>query len=269
MDTSERPRKQVEDQGKVTGRRRPAVSKGVAQGKLKGKPLEGGPASGMAKAPVAAARRTAVDAERTVSARKELPLPSERGATGDRRQDRSLRLRLRVEGERITVLDALEVDVPAPVPEQVRGTDFLEVRAGDEVLALQELIDPGIAIGIPDPRDKPTAFRGHREVVLDSYELTVRVPLDAVDSLEALELQGTTKDSHRRRSAPIEISVFRASETVVIGSRLAATDRVARDDRLERVASTGELSLAELRTAAAPTYERKPDDRKDRATEKA
>lgn len=265
MDDSKRQRKSVEERGKTASRRR-AVSIGLSSGKLKGKPLEAEPPTGLAKPTVAAARRSAVHAERAVSSRKELPLPTERSVAGDAHQGRSLRLQLRVEGERITVLDAIEVDVPAPVPERVRGTDFLEVRSGDEVLALQRLIDPGIAIGIPDARDK-TEFRGHREIELASYELTVRVPLDAVESLESRELQGETEKIGRRRTIPVEIAVYRASETVEIASRQTAIARSARGSRLARVATTGALTLDDIRGAARSTPQAKQNDYKGRGSE--
>lgn len=264
MDQTERRRKRVEEPGTSTGRRHPAVSTGVSSGELKGKPLAAGEPSGLTKPPLAAARRSADHAERAASSRKELPLPTESDRGADAHGGRSLRLRLSVEGERITVLDAIEVDVPAPQPQRVRGTDFLEVRAGDEVLALQPLIDPGIAVGIPDSRDT-TEFRGHREVELEAYELTVRVPLDAVESLVSREVQGSPDQAARREPVPVEITVYRASANLVIEPGRFGTDRAARGDLLARVATTGRLSLDELRGAARGNTQRKPDDPKGRS----
>jgi len=179
------------------------------KGKLKGKPLADQGRAGPEKVSLATARRTGVDAERVVSPRGELPLPSERQNAIDPREGRSLRLRLQVEGEQITVLDATEVNVPASLPERVRGTDFLEVRAGGEVVALEPLIDPGVAVGIPDPRDTKE-FRGHREMTTPSYELTVRVPLDALESVLSRDIQGSPGQAERRGSIPLEIAVYRA-----------------------------------------------------------
>ena len=248
MDETERRRKRVEEPGESAGRRHRAVSTGVSAGELKGKPLAAGERSGLAKPPLAVARRSAAQADRAVSSRKELPLPRESDVAAAARGGRSLRLRLSVEGERITVLDAVEVDEPASLPQRVRGTDFLEVRAGDEVLALQALIDPGIEVGIPDARDT-TEFLGHREVELEAYELTVRVPLDQAD---------------RRGPVPIEIAVYRASENVVIEPMRIGADRGALGDRIARVATTGGLSLDELRGTARGSTQRKQDDQKGR-----
>ena len=198
MDDTERRRKSVDPGGKTTSRRR-TVTTGVASGKLKGKPLDSEQPTGLAKPSVAAARRSAVHAERAVSSRKELPLPTERSVGGEGHQGRSLRLQLRVEGERITVLDAIEVDVPAPVPDQVRGTDFLEVRSGDEVLALQRLIDPGVAIGIPDARDTKE-FRGHREVVL---EFVRAHRASATRGRRGARVPGASRSDREGRAAPL------------------------------------------------------------------
>jgi hypothetical protein len=244
MDEEDRPRKRIE--GKATGRRRPKVSSGVPKGKLKGKPLADQGRVGPEKVSLATARRTAVDAERIVSPRRELPLPTERQNAIDPREGRSLRLRLQIEGERIIVLEAAEVAVPTPLPEQVRGTDFLEVRAGGEVVALEPLIDPGVAVGIPDARDT-TEFRGHREMTMPSYELTVRVPLDALESVISREIQGSPDEAERRGSIPLEIAVYRATENLVIEPRRFDMRTAARGDRLARVATTGRLRLDEVR----------------------
>jgi hypothetical protein len=242
----QRPRKRIEEPGKSDSRRQPAVSRGVPKGELKGKPLDGGVRAGPEKMSLAMARRTAVDAERPVGRRRELPLPTERPGAGDPGELRSLRLRLLVEGERITVLDAVEVDAPGSLPEQVRGTDFLEVRAGGEVVALEPLIDPGVAVGIPDASDM-TEFRGHREMTLPSYELTVRVPLDVLESVV----------SRRRGSIPLEIDMYRATENLVVETRRFDMPRAARGDRLARVATTGRLTLDEVRRAGG--RDRKPE----------
>ena len=144
-----------------------------------------------------------------------------------RAENRSLRLRLLVEGERITVLDAVEVDAPAPQPDRVRGTNFVEVRAGSDILTVQPLVDPGVEIGIPDPNDT-TEFRGHREVAVASWEVAVRVPLEAIDALIA-------RDEQRRDRSSFEVAVYQASETIEVDPVRFDTVRGARGG-LARVA---------------------------------
>jgi hypothetical protein len=249
MDEHGRPRKQLDQSAKPADRRRSAPSSGVARGKLKGKPLADEVRAGPAKATVASARLAAAETERSASPRKELPLPMENpGAADDRAENRSLRLRLLVEGDRISVMDAVEVDVPAPQAARIRGTNFLEVRAGGDVLTVQPLVDPGVEIGIPDPTDT-TEFRGHREVDVPSYEVVIRVPLAAMDAQVA-------RGDERPTQRPFEITVYRASENLEIDPLRFDSAREARG-KLARVATTGRLSMDEVRASRYPN--RKPD----------
>lgn len=251
MDEYSRPHKQIDESAKSAQRRGASASSGVARGALKGKPLDDVMRAGTVKAPVAAARRVAAEAERAPSPRKEIPLPMENPAVTDQTQDASLRLRLLVEGERIRVLDAIVVAVPAPQEPRIRGTSFLEVRAGDDVLTVQPLVDPGLEIGIPDPADT-TGFRGHREVEVPSYEVTVRVPLAAVEAVEAgIEPGGDGR--------PFEITVYQASENLEIDPARFDTARRARG-RLARVATTGHLSTRDVR-APGRDGNRKPEEK--------
>ena len=107
METNDRPRKKIQESGKAASRRKSAVSRGATAGSLKGRPLADEGRTGREKPSLAAARRTSSDAEQSPSRRKDLPLPLERPDREDRREDRSLRLTLRVEGERITVVNAM------------------------------------------------------------------------------------------------------------------------------------------------------------------
>jgi hypothetical protein len=250
MNEYSRPHKQIDQSAKSAERRGSPASSGVARGALKGKPLDEVLGAGRAKVSVAAARRAAAETERSAGPRKEIPLPMENPAVTDQTKDASLRLRLLVEGERIRVLDAIVVDVPAPQEPRIRGTSFLEVRAGDDVLTVQPLVDPGVEIGIPDPTDK-TEFRGHREVEVPSYEVTVRVPLEAVEAVEA----GVAPGGDTR---PFEITVYQATENLEIDPARFDTTRRARG-RLARVATTGRLSIRDVRSS------KRDDNRKPEA----
>ena len=236
MDEHERPRKQIRKDAIAAKRRGSRVSRGMRSGSLKGKPAAAGERLGAAKPSLGVARRAAADAER-VSGRRELPLPMERTDVGARAEGRSLRLSVRVEGDQVTVVNAMEVDAPARELQPVRGTSFLEVRVGDQVLALEPLVDPGIAIGIPDARDKEE-FRGHREIQQPSYEVAVRVPLDALESAGDPERRGA-----------IEISVYDATENLELDPVRSDAVRDARR-RLARVATTGRLNVDEVRTVS-------------------
>lgn len=163
----------------------------------------------------------------------------------DRSEGRSLRLSLRVEGDQISVVNAIEVDAPARELQQVRGTSFLEVRVGDQVLALEPLVDPGIAIGIPDASDKEE-FRGHREIQQPSYEVAVRVPLEALESA-----------GEAGRRGAIEISVYDATENLELDPVRTDSIRDARR-RLARVATTGQLGVDEVRTVSRSSDRKAP-----------
>ena len=245
MDEYERPRKQIRKDATAAKRRGSSVSRGLRSGSLKGKPRTVDERPGPTKPSLGVARRTAADAERVVSGRRELPLPMERTDVSDRSEGRSLRLSLQIEGERISVVNAIEVDAPARELQPVRGTSFLEVRVGDRVLALEPLIDPGIAIGIPDSRDKEE-FRGHREIQQPAYEVAVRVPLDALES---------SGDADRRGA--IEISVYDATENLELDPVRSDSVRDARR-RLARVATTGRLGVDEVRSVSRSADRKSP-----------
>ena len=257
MNEPERSKKRIEEPDEKAATEHPAVSSGAAAGALKGRPLEPEP-TGRVKPSVADAAKLGAESDREVG-RRDLPLPPEADREEHEVDGRSLGLRLEVSGDRITVLDSLEVDVPTFTPEQVRGTDFLAVQAGDETLAIKPLIDPGIAIGIPDPNT--TEFRGHREVVLDTYELTVLLPMEAIERLAARDLQGAPDRTDQPPSA-VEIVMYRTAETRVMEPRRQAAIRAL--DDLQIVASSGQLTLDSLRGTGWADTRRRRDNVKPR-----
>jgi hypothetical protein len=254
----ERSKKPIDEPEEEAGAEHPAVTDGVASGTLKGRPLEPDPV-GRSKPSVADAAKLGSASDREVG-RGDLPLPPEAGRQEEHDMDsRSLGLRLEVSGDRITVLDTLEVDVPTFTPERVRGTDFLAVQAGDEILAIKPLVDPGIAVGIPDPG--AGEFRGHREVVLDTYELTMLLPLEAIERLTARDLQGSPDRTDQPPSA-VEIVVYRSAETSDMEPRRQGVTR--RRDDLTVIASSGSLTLDALRGTSWADFRRRRDDVKRR-----
>jgi hypothetical protein len=239
-------------------RRKQSVPRSSApRGKLKGRLLSKTPRTGPEKAPVAAAKRMAKRTEFIVGARKELPRPTARSHSTLHPEIRSLRLRLLVEGDRISVLNAQVVDAPGMLPDHVRGTHFLEVRVGGEVLALTTLIDPGLAVGIPDPRDTKE-FRGHKFTKLKSYQTFVRVPLERLDQVMSKGAQGVSSSRKPAELPSLEIAIYRANETLAVESRHVDLSSMARHETLARVATTGRLSLGDVRRAGG--REHKPKD---------
>ncbi|MFL6175109.1 MAG: hypothetical protein ACJ715_00545 [Ornithinibacter sp.] len=248
-------RKAPADVGQGADTTHPAVSTGVASGELKGRP-RATDESGPTKLSVSRAKHGS-PAEREVD-RRDLPLPPAAVPEIDDAKGRSLGLRLEVSGDRITVLDSLEIDAPTAVPGRVRGTDFLALRAGDEILAVKRLIDPGIAVGIPD-RSAPE-FLGHREITLDTYELTILLPLEVIEQMDDRERQGTAGRPKLR--ATVEFEVYRAEETTELAPGL---QEALRDRRgLERVAGSGELALDSLRGTAWADVRRRREEHKRR-----
>jgi hypothetical protein len=242
MDPNDRPRKKLSKDGIGVSPRKSSVSRGAPSGSPKGKPVAAAGRVGLEKQATPAARRAAAETERSPGERHDLPLPMERTDI-QREEARSLRLIVRVEGERITVVDGFEVDAPPAALQPVRGSSFLEVRAGEHVVALERLVDPGIAIGIPDRRDTKE-FRGHRVMEQPSYELAIRVPLDVMDPTSA------PADGRRASAqAPIQVSLYRATETVELDPVQLEADRAARR-RLTRVAESGPLGAEEVRRAS-------------------
>lgn len=257
MDATERSTKRIEEPDEKAATEHPAASEGVAGGELKGRPLEA-ELTGRAKPSVADAVKQAAESDREVG-RRDLPLPPEAAPETTDLDGRSLGLRLEVSGDQITVLDSLEVDVPTFTPDRVRGTDFLAVQTGDETLAIKPLIDPGIAVGIPDPN--APEFLGHREVVQDTYELTMLLPMDALERLVARDLQGSPDRTDQPPSA-VEIVMYRTTETRDMEPRRQGALR-SRDD-LEVVASSGQLTLDALRGTGWADIRRRRDDVKPR-----
>ncbi|HEY1105253.1 MAG TPA: hypothetical protein VGE78_03815 [Agromyces sp.] len=156
-------------------------------------------------------------------------------------QERSVRLRLEVQGGRISVLDSTVVDVPPADRSAARGTAFIEVRAGKSVVALEPLVDPGLSIGIPDRSDPADAFRGHRVIEDDTWEAVVRVPVEAVAD----------------REAELSVSIYRASERLILEAE-SDLPLARRSRRVEEVATSAPIRAAELPHLEVERDERKP-----------
>lgn len=221
-DSTERPSKNLR-------RRRPlgTITDGFARGEAK----DGGTLSALRREqtgrekPSVAASRALV---RGASKRKWGPQVAPEREPAD--QARSVRLRLQVRRGRITVLDSAVVEAPAPGDDEVRGSTFLEVRAGEQVIALQPLIDPGLSIGIPDPADSAEDFRGHRVVRESVWETAIRVPVEALAAIAPSDLS---------------ISIFEAPEHLVLDAR-SSRSVASRVRSVTTLASSSQLRARDL-----------------------
>jgi len=180
----------------------------------------------------------------------------ERSSGDSTEENRSLRLRLQVAKGRITIVDAQEVEAPGTLPEEARGTHFIEVRAGGQLVAAESLIDPGLAVGIPDAKDTKKEFRGHRIVETPSFETFIRVPLGALEAIIARHTQGVLENEQRSSVPKLEINIYEANENMAVEPRGVSSLASAHRGKLDRIAESGALDLAEVRGAGG--HDRKP-----------
>lgn len=237
MEPNERGRKQIE----AGSAQRKSKAKRPGPGQLKGRPVGDVDRPERVKPSIraSASKRAGVaQRERDRAPQLERPVASVSIA------QQSMRLRLRVEGESIVILDADIVDAPGSLPEDLRGSHFLEVRVGNQILAAQVLRDPGIAVGIPD-RSAGDALRGHRFLQLDHYELAVRVPLGPLESLISERLQGS--GASRPPAAPrLEVSIFEARANLALDPRRSGSLLAQGREELDRVAKSDPIPLDQL-----------------------
>ena len=113
MDEYERPRKQIEGRARPPAPRFIRVDEAFARGKLKGKPVTDDASAGSKRLRWLWLddRRRRPNGRRTAGGT--FPCQWSTRSEHVRAEDRSFRLSLRVEGDRITVVNAIEVDAPA------------------------------------------------------------------------------------------------------------------------------------------------------------
>ncbi len=86
-----------------------------------------------------------------------------------------VRLRMRVAGDRLTVVDSHLVDGPLLPEKAFRGTNAYEVALGDRLLHAGSLPDLGVQRSFVAP-DAPEDQRTHHLADRDVYEFSARVP---------------------------------------------------------------------------------------------
>jgi hypothetical protein len=111
----------------------------------------------------------------------------EAGPTGE---PTSVRLRLRIEHGRITVIGAQTVPGEVAPPERLDYGLAYEIVTGDRRVAVGSIPDFGAWRGYPDPEGRP-GLEGHHIEELDAMEVNVRVPQKAFSATSLPRLQMT------------------------------------------------------------------------------
>lgn len=93
------------------------------------------------------------------------------GAAGEQ----YVRLRIRVRGDRLTVVDSHLVDGPLAQSATFQGANAYEVTYHDRLLHAGTVADPNTQRSFPSP-DGPEELRGHHITPREIYEFTARVP---------------------------------------------------------------------------------------------
>lgn len=102
----------------------------------------------------------------------------------------SVRLRLRVDRGRISVIGAHPVPGVAEPPERLDYGLAYEISDGDRRLAVGSVPDVGQRRSYPDPEGRP-GLDGHHLEELDSFEINVRVPQRALSTASLPRLRVT------------------------------------------------------------------------------
>jgi hypothetical protein len=102
-----------------------------------------------------------------------------------------VRLRVRVTGDRLTLLDSHLVDGPLAAPSTLRGAGAYEVTAGDRLVHADTVPDLGLEQrSFPNP-DGPPDQRGHHLTPRRTSEFSVRIPAEEVtpETIGALQVR--------------------------------------------------------------------------------
>jgi hypothetical protein len=90
-----------------------------------------------------------------------------------------LRLRLRVENSKISIVEARKVEGPLTMPDKLDGDLAYEVTVGSNRIAAGSIADVGVNRSFPNPQAAP-GQEGHFFVELPSYEFNVRIPRESL-----------------------------------------------------------------------------------------
>jgi hypothetical protein len=93
--------------------------------------------------------------------------------------ERYVRLRMRVRGDRLSVVDSHLVDGPLSQSTSFQGTNAYEVTYQDRLLHAGTIPDLGMQRSFPNP-EGPADQRGHHLAPREVFEFSARVPADEV-----------------------------------------------------------------------------------------
>jgi hypothetical protein len=132
------------------------------------------PTAGQVQRPRASARPAEFGDQ--MPPRKRRAASSSGGGSG---AEQYIRLRVRVRGDRLTVLDSHLVDGPLSQTQVFATANAYEVTVGDRLLHAGELPDLGLQRSFVNP-DGPPEEHGHHFTERPVYEFTARVPAHEV-----------------------------------------------------------------------------------------
>jgi hypothetical protein len=119
-------------------------------------------------------RRPRSSSSKDVDFGDQQPRRTRRGGGGPDREQ-YVRLRIRVNDGRLSVVDSHLVDGPLAQATGFAGSNAYEVTLGDRLLHAEALPDLGVQRSFPNPQGPP-AERGHYLTERRVYEFTARVP---------------------------------------------------------------------------------------------
>ncbi|TDW21542.1 hypothetical protein [Kribbella kalugense] len=123
--------------------------------------------------------KAAYDRTAAVPAQQVDSWPDQQAAQTGGRREQYVRLRMRVRGDRLTVVDSHLVDGPLAQSTTFHGADAYEVTYHDRLLHAGTVADPNTQRSFPSP-EGPEELRGHNVTPREIYEFTARVPASDV-----------------------------------------------------------------------------------------
>jgi hypothetical protein len=143
-------------------------------------PLSAGPAKGQRRPDLERGARVKAPFERSEPHRPDGVYPDQQPlGEGGRPGEQYLRLRIRVRGDRLSVIDSHLVDGPLSQPTTFHASTAYDVTYQDRLLHAAAVPDIGLQRSFPNP-DGPPEQHGHHLTPRDVSEFSARVPATEV-----------------------------------------------------------------------------------------